>query len=325
MNSLEKLYQAPPRQRSPESLDQQIRQHAEQHAERRSGSQHRTAAWLPFAASAAIACVAVVLVVKPGFDRGSQPYSPPAATEETSEQSLQKTEARAQSSDSRLAVDAPQADSPADSAFDSSDADTSGIAAHSAVAESTPAATAESPSPVEQSPLQQEIAELADRSNLPLSPTAGDAGQAARAATRKQTENRSRRSEPPATQTADNADDLPVSSRTTELSRAQRPSTAGTEVSTEDTHARRWISEQPANAYTIQLAVARNLERLKRDIERASIDNSRVYFIAVPLREDTGYAALYGSWTSISAAYNAAESMTLFEPWVRQFSEFQSQ
>jgi hypothetical protein len=318
MNSLEQLYRATPDQRSPAALDQQILQHAQQHAERRSRGRQRPITWLPLVASAAVACLALVLVLKPGVDRSSQPYAPPAsadATEEQAERSAQQGLPRKIDQSMQNAT----ASQPTTEALQ--DEDSAAIARSASVSPSTTPVDAQAPAG--QSALQQEIAELTDRTELSLQPTAVAENQQRRAAAEKLAPSQPETSQITTTGAPSVVDDSRQSGLKALAADISDSAQTTDEAQADDAAARAWIDRQPSNAYTIQLAVARNLVSLKRDIARTSLDNSRVYFIKVPLREDTGYAALYGSWDSLRAAYNAAERIAKFEPWVRQFSELQ--
>ncbi len=328
MKTLEKLYQDTPRQTSPDALDQQILLHAQQHAERRVRQQRRFPVWMPVSISAAVACLALVLVLKPDFDQQSRPYAPTAADSVTS--TANRSAVSEPPQQPRSVEIAEQSEMQAESTFASTDSTVSGGAA--GAVRSIPDTQADSSLAEAKIELERQIADLADTRELELAPAADTSDDAegttpdsrkralpqsstARptSATTKETRDNDKRAKAkaPATQSANRS----LSSLASTLSTSR--------TTDDDATARAWIAAQRPTAYTIQLAVARDLENLKRDVARTALDPSLVYYVKVELREDEGHAALYGSWATINAAFNAARKISPFEPWVRQFSELQ--
>lgn len=294
MTTLEKLYRSTPQQQSPTSLDRQILLLAEQHAERRKQGWRRMANWVPMATSAIVASLALVLVLKPGLDQSSTPYSPPSA--DIAADSLADERSHA------APVAEPITAEPVNAELtDEQQPNVSSLQDNAAASESA-ARNALIQRSARQ--LEDRISELASTPELELTPSGLTTHSNDAVAV---TTNRFTGQTNPAAKVAESAID----------------SSAAVPLADENANSRGWLSRQPPNAYTIQLAVSRDLQRLKLEIARASLDNAKIHFIKTPLREDTGYAALYGSWNSISQAHNAANKIKQFEPWVRQFSELQ--
>ncbi len=382
MTDLQQQYSDTPQRKSPESLDAKILAHAEHKAQlyRRDNSAGRRQAWLPgwppLAASAAVACLCLFLVMRPNFDP-QIPYTPATTstdTEETTPPALDSTDdALAKTTSPPTALNSAGAvtDTVSTASIEVSEPGVNSTAAArnltgiQAEAQITarPAQTGAQVLQAEPSVLAESIRALtetesiemqinsaaSDQTNAPApgaiaidrsaKRTAGitystDSDMSSNTTTASAllpgaektptepevTANRQRRelidpnsatvaAVPVPVLVADVADDSLITDR-------RRQSLAS------DTG--QWLRTLPGYQYVLQLSIGRNLNSMEDELRLAGFDLQEIHIYPLMLRNDPGYAALYGPFGSDTEAYNRAREIKQqgrLDPWVREIAD----